>query len=1776
MTSLAKCLEIHKDKLSDYEISQIKKAVKGYHADGIKGSQANVSAVEDLVSDLEKEQENILRQAGSGKVAIPKKIEETSKEEDVEIKTVKGEKIVTTDLTKKEEDNLTLKEQKEYLLAEIDKAIEAAPDVEQGFVKEEKPEGETKLSLNQSIPAKSISPMQMEVAMRTIVSALNEVLPESISNKVQVEVKPYLVPKAHDAIKSLKQYGFEGNAEELQHILDSIKGNIKGLATLFGKMNALIQVAYRTDSSAMEETAYHEAFHVVTRWLLPNEEYTQLMEHFKGNEEDAAIAFAKWAMDRKTAIKENPSWLNKLFAKLREIFNAVRNALAKKGFTSPEQIFQRIMDKEFRRLVSEEEVQRRAKGPALQVAYHGTPHKWTPEPGFPHGRPRLDKIGTGEGAQAYGWGWYSAEAEGTAKSYQHTGSNVPIYLNLKRYQLAKGAFNETGSIKDAKTLLNERAKSAKSDAARQQYYDAINNIETLLNEPQGSLYTIDIPDDVMPKLLDWDKPLSEQSEYVKAILKNIRETDKITNKTFKGWFDDLIKRDKEGESLYHLLSSQIAASKGGDVFKGDDRGASELLSSLGIPGQKYLDQVSRGLKGGGSRNYVIWDQPTLYRVKILERNKEKLTEPETMLSLAENDDVWAERFIRNSIKDPKERAKARKASEQAGEELIDNASGMLTFNVVKDTTVRDRTFKTPLHYFSKIPSMWRSFKSVNRKDENKKSVEDYINNNSDGTSRIGNLGVFEKENSVEYKRYQEALIKNDRNQYGYRVKFNSETNSWDLYSPGEKKIAEGLTEKELEENIDKNLKNKAIRDLVLTAWNEQTRKFEAYVPEGGVVESFPDSESAWRSVRREENGKWVGREVDDWIDLGFSEPALQSIFGGKGLTDQGFKLRHSNITKLVSYYEKNGLPLPYRDIEIGGKKVKVTLKDYLSKMGDLRGYYFPRIRRSGQYELKAHNPKTGERHIEFFDVAIENLNESKLKNLVNSSLPIGRKARELKKRGFVIEAIERSSSTPEDVFEMAGSVIAMNDKIMAAIDAIDKKDYDFDDFGLKASEKNGDIKVEGPISKFHKEVFNKYGGQYYDKAWHFKNKPERFKDQLLRALSNVSNMVDRESVDLFTHHLLEEMSNIDKGRGFRQHMIQRQRSRGTSVWRGYEENPVLAYATYTNSISGGESKRQMAMEIIRYWTGTDISWDDFKEIISYDGTYDEYIESRPKPKGPIDMPPISREDFEAINDPEAIEKNKEDIERLKGSGDKEGILEARNFLWNKYKDLVKERRIDSRRQKNAFHDMKVFTQDVLRNDEFIDRIVGNLKGLAVLKYLGFRVFSAPLVNLTALPTATVASMNIYGDIPINLASSQIIKMIPTYVRYKTGKPVGKEDKEIFDYIFKKGWHNAQWKREAMNALESRIGRKYTKLMEASMYVFGLSEQMNRAVTISAAYSALKRLNPDMKIDQLMEKAHTISDEAHSVYNKANRPGWVRGSGIAGNVLKSSYMFKSFAHNYFQLIFDAWGPSLTPEHKKALAWLVVSPAMIAGTGAMVGKELLFALVKAFTDSDDPEEDYYDWVNENFGDSASRFARYGVTGLAGVNIKGSLEMGVTDLPTSLPELLGAPYSVISDTFGGVAQMIKGDVWKGAEKVLPLAGGNILKGIREAREGVTTKTNIPVFYGNKPIVADYGDAALRVLSLNPASIAEKREKQWNEKEVVKKYKDEATDIYSRLRKLYIDKDEEGLIKVFADIEEFNKKVYGRRLIYKGVALITKDSIKTNLKKSFMPPKTERLRRE
>jgi hypothetical protein len=115
----------------------------------------------------------------------------------------------------------------------------------------------------------------------------------------------------------------------------------------------------------------------------------------------------------------------------------------------------------------------------------------------------------------------------------------------------------------------------------------------------GQLYRVDIPED--DALLDWDKPVSEQSEKVQAIIESLTTPEiaryinelKYLLKHLPGNDGDI---PTTGELLYNALS----------MASGSEKAASLALKEAGIPGHRYLDRLSRE-NGGGTHNYVIYD-----------------------------------------------------------------------------------------------------------------------------------------------------------------------------------------------------------------------------------------------------------------------------------------------------------------------------------------------------------------------------------------------------------------------------------------------------------------------------------------------------------------------------------------------------------------------------------------------------------------------------------------------------------------------------------------------------------------------------------------------------------------------------------------------------------------------------------------------------------------------------------------------------------------------------------------------------------------------------------------------------------------------------------------------------------------------------------------------------------------------------------------------------------------------------------------------------------------
>ena len=230
--------------------------------------------------------------------------------------------------------------------------------------------------------------------------------------------------------------------------------------------------------------------------------------------------------------------------------------------------------------------------------WHGSPHRFPPTAKNPLGEFDASKIGTGEGAQAYGYGHYSAEVRDLAKTYQ---PRSPLHEEklIKEYNRAevKRNYPKMEVLEDALLHKSPDEILAKfsniEDGYTPEHAKAANEYLLWLgkNQPEvGALYKVDLPDAQIAKMLDWDKPLGGQHPDVQAALAKI---DKDTYHP-QGWDYGA---DEQGQMIYMRLANSPLAKTYAD--------ASELLRSAGIPGIKYLDQGSRA-GGKGTSNFVVF------------------------------------------------------------------------------------------------------------------------------------------------------------------------------------------------------------------------------------------------------------------------------------------------------------------------------------------------------------------------------------------------------------------------------------------------------------------------------------------------------------------------------------------------------------------------------------------------------------------------------------------------------------------------------------------------------------------------------------------------------------------------------------------------------------------------------------------------------------------------------------------------------------------------------------------------------------------------------------------------------------------------------------------------------------------------------------------------------------------------------------------------------------------------------------------------------------------
>lgn len=276
-----------------------------------------------------------------------------------------------------------------------------------------------------------------------------------------------------------------------------------------------------------------------------------------------------------------------------------------------------------------------------KIVFHGSPHKFSK---FDHAM-----MGSGEGAQAYGWGTYLADNPQVALDYKRKGQQGIGSISLYHGQeLPIEAWDEIGPIMRKHDIPGDISPNQTQSGMVREMLDSYGGRmsageKAVLEKyalPEGSLYEVDIPDDQIAKMLDWDAPLSEQKSLVrrlgheKQVSRYLEIDDRLSELMNSGGLDSPewerltaeaqnIRRDigysplETGEDLYRRFSNE-----GGSPLPNEagQQAASEALNQLGIPGIKYWDGGSRAA-GDGTRNYVVFDEDIM---TIIKRNQESL------------------------------------------------------------------------------------------------------------------------------------------------------------------------------------------------------------------------------------------------------------------------------------------------------------------------------------------------------------------------------------------------------------------------------------------------------------------------------------------------------------------------------------------------------------------------------------------------------------------------------------------------------------------------------------------------------------------------------------------------------------------------------------------------------------------------------------------------------------------------------------------------------------------------------------------------------------------------------------------------------------------------------------------------------------------------------------------------------------------------------------------------------------------------------------------------
>lgn len=460
-------------------------------------------------------------------------------------------------------------------------------------------------------------------------------------------------------------------------------------------------------------------------------------------------------------------------------------------------------------------------------------------------------------------------------------------------------------------------------------------------------------------------------------------------------------------------------------------------------------------------------------------------------------------------------------------------------------------------------------------------------------------------------------------------------------------------------------------------------------------------------------------------------------------------------------------------------------------------------------------------------------------------------------------------------------------------------------------------------------------------------------------------------------------------------------------------------------------------------------------------------------------------------------------------------------------------------------------RDTFTNADAADLAIDRLRSLLFYKFLAANVKSAALQvtqnYITAIPRLIaeegfVAALRVQAE--MNRAAADIAKMpftkkLPGMSRRRSVQAARLSETELRALTRARddGTVATQLTEELAGKIPGKYGSPGRAAAKVAQFMFQSMELFNRETTFLTAYRIAEKKG--MPFEEAYQFARKIIDQTHWRYGNLNLPGFARGG--VGKYGRGFYAFRHYTRNLFHF----WRALATRHGMRGKYALVTSFAALLLFGGIYSIPFIKTLNAIYLKA--TGRSLFDDIKKKAG-KYSNYVLYGAPEMVGVDLTGSLG---TDIPESLPDLIGAPTTLLTETGRTIQDIQTGDYQRAVEDspLMPTSIRNALQSVRLSTRGLETRSGKKkVDEDLKLIKLTLGERIAKSIGFQPSRVSETYRTEFERSRVRNEWLGRRERIVQRFTKMVnkygLKKDSAGKLpreieRTMKAIETFNKNV-------------------------------------